>query len=83
MVVKQIRIWQIPQAITDQPAELTPGTTVYLAIEFDGHGYRLLATELDGDYTLSAWHPSLKTAEQQAAQLFGPGVRDWETVGIP
>ena len=83
MVGKQIFSWQIPQAVPNQPAELTPGTPVDLAIEFDGHGYRLLATEIGGDFALSQWYPSLKAAEQQAAQLFGPKTRDWETVGMP
>ncbi|MBT9317764.1 hypothetical protein [Leptothoe spongobia] len=58
------------------------GTTVRLTIEYDGHGYCLLVAELDGDYVLSEWHPSLKAAEQEAAELFGPRKRDWETVGM-
>ena len=82
MVVKQIRLWQVPQNILNRPTELTPGATVRLAIEFDGHGYCLMAIELDGDYTLSEWHPSLKTAEQRAAEMFGPSSKDWETMGL-
>ena len=82
MVVKQIRSWQIPQNLPNRPTELAPGTTVRLAIDFDGHGYYLLATEIDGDYTLSDWHPSLKAAEKKAAQTFGPKSRDWETMGL-
>ncbi len=82
MVVKQIRLWRVPQNIPNRPTELALGATVRLAIEFDGHGYCLLATEIDGDYTLSEWHPSLKSAEQRAAEMFGPRSRDWETVGL-
>ncbi len=82
MVVKQILAWQIPDNAPQRPAELVPGAAVRLTIEFDGHGYRLLATELNGDYALSEWHPSLKVAEQNAAQVFGPRSRDWETVGM-
>lgn len=82
MVVKQIRSWQIPQGLPRKPAELVLGTTVRLTIEFDGHGYCLLAVELNGDYTLREWHPSLKTAEKNAAELFGPRAKDWETVGM-
>ncbi|MEM9266052.1 MAG: hypothetical protein AAGA46_11060 [Cyanobacteria bacterium P01_F01_bin.13] len=82
MVVKQILAWQIPENVPERPAELALGAVVHLTIEFDGHGYRLLAVELNGDYTLSAWHPSLKVAEQSAAQLFGPRSKDWETVGM-
>lgn len=83
MVVKQICTWQMPPDLPNRPAELTPGVLIYLAIEFDGHGYCLVATEIDGDYRFSEWHPSLKTAEQQAAQRFGPRMKDWETVGMP
>ena len=82
MVVKQIRSWQIPQTLPNRPTELPPGATVRLAIEFDGHGYCLLATELDGDYALSQWHPSLKTAEAEATKVFGPRSKDWETMGL-
>ena len=82
MVVKQIRTWQIPQDIPNRPAELLPGAAVRLTIEFDGHGYCLIATAIDGDYTLNEWHPSLKVAEQRAAELFGPKSKDWETVGL-
>lgn len=82
MVVKQIRLWQVPQNIPNRPAELAPGVAVRLTIEFDGHGYCLLATEMDGDYSLSEWHPSLKAAEQRAANMFGPSSRDWETMGM-
>ncbi|EKU98880.1 hypothetical protein Lepto7375DRAFT_8213 [Leptolyngbya sp. PCC 7375] len=82
MVVKQIRSWQIPQNVPNRPAELPPGSTVRLAIEFDGHGYCLMATELDGDYTLREWHPSLKTAEQKATEMFGSRAKDWETMGL-
>ncbi|MEM9979733.1 MAG: hypothetical protein AAF282_05315 [Cyanobacteria bacterium P01_A01_bin.15] len=82
VVVKQICIWQIPSDVTHPLAELPPGIAVRLTIEFDGHGYCLVATELDGDHTLAEWHPSLKTAEQKAVQLFGPSSKDWETVGM-
>ena len=83
MVVKQILVWQIPQGVPNLPAELAPGVHVRLTIEFDGHGYCLFATAADGDYAFSEWHASLKTAEQKATQMFGPGGRDWETVGMP
>lgn len=82
MVVKQIRSWQVLQGLPQMPAELAPGIAVCLTIEFDGHGYCLLASEIDGDYTLSQWHPSLKAAEQNAAELFGPKTKDWQTVGM-
>ena len=82
MVVKQILAWQIPPAVPSLPAELTPGISLRLTIEFDGHGYCLLATAVDGDYAFSEWHASLKTAEQKATQLFGSSRRDWETVGM-
>ncbi|NEQ50272.1 MAG: hypothetical protein F6K11_09100 [Leptolyngbya sp. SIO3F4] len=82
MVVKQIRSWQIPQGVVRKPAELMTGTTVQLTIEFDGHGYCLLVAEINGDYTFREWHPSLKAAEQSAAELFGPKSKDWETVGM-
>ncbi|MEM9976069.1 MAG: hypothetical protein AAF808_00410 [Cyanobacteria bacterium P01_D01_bin.2] len=82
VVVKQITLWQIPPGVPGQPADLIPGATISLTIKFDGHGYCLFAVEIDGDYTLSDWHPSLKAAEQKAAQLFGPTTRDWETVGL-
>ncbi|ESA37250.1 hypothetical protein N836_03895 [Leptolyngbya sp. Heron Island J] len=82
VVVKQIRAWQVPQNLPSRPTELVPGATVRLAIEFDGHGYCFFATEIDGDYTLSEWHPSLKAAEQSAAERFGPRSRDWETMGM-
>ncbi len=82
VVVKQIRSWQIPPNVPNQPAELAIGATVRLAIEFDGHGYCLLATEIDGVYTLSDWYPSLKAAEEEAAQTFGPKSKDWETMGL-
>ncbi|MGD1855615.1 MAG: hypothetical protein ACFB2W_15345 [Leptolyngbyaceae cyanobacterium] len=83
MVVKQIRSWQIPQGVPLKPPELAFGAAVRLAIEFDGHGYSLLAAELDGDYSLSAWYPSLKSAEQSANERFGPTTKDWETLGMP
>ena len=83
MVVKQIPVWPVPQNVLNRPTDLTPGATVRLAIEFDGHGYCLLATEIDGDYSLSEWHPSLKAAEQRAGEIFGPRSRDWETVELP
>lgn len=82
MVVKQIRSWQIPKNLPNRPTELAPAAAVDLTIEFDGHGYCLLAVEIDGDYTLNEWHPSLKTAEQKAAQSFGPRSKDWETMGL-
>ena len=82
MVVKQICIWQIPPDVVQPLAELPPGMAVRLTIEFDGHGYCLVATESDGDRTFGEWHPSLKAAEQKALQRFGPSSRDWETVGM-
>lgn len=82
MVVKQIRSWRIPQNVPNRPPELAPGAIVRLAIEFDGHGYCLLATETDGDYALSDWHPSLKAAEEKATQTFGPKSKDWETMEL-
>ncbi|MGD1953210.1 MAG: hypothetical protein ACFB14_26725 [Leptolyngbyaceae cyanobacterium] len=80
VVVKQIRLWQIPQNVPDRPAELPPGATVRLAIEFDGHGYCLLVNEIDGDYTFSEWNPSLKTAAAEATRFFGPTSIDWQTM---
>lgn len=82
VVVKQIPLWHIPQGLPGRPVELTLEAEVSLTIEFDGHGYCLCAIEIDGDYTLSDWHPSLRDAEQKATQLFGPKSKDWETVGL-
>ncbi|MEA5462493.1 hypothetical protein [Leptothoe sp. PORK10 BA2] len=82
VVVKQIPSWQIPQDLPGRPVELTLEAEVSLAIKFDGHGYCLFVMEIDGDYTFSDWYPSLKAAEEKAAQLFGPKTKDWETVGL-
>ncbi|MEM6253210.1 MAG: hypothetical protein AAF821_09830 [Cyanobacteria bacterium P01_D01_bin.156] len=73
-------MWQIPKDVPNRPAQLTPGAVLRLAIEYDGHGYYLYANEIDGPYSFEEWHPSLKAAEQKAAQLFGPKSKNWQTV---
>lgn len=82
VVVKQIPTWSVPKNVPNRPPQLVVGAILGLAIKYDGHGYCLNATEIDGNYTLKEWHPSLKAAEQSAAQLFGPRPKDWQTVEL-
>ncbi|MEM6350398.1 MAG: hypothetical protein AAF766_06500 [Cyanobacteria bacterium P01_D01_bin.14] len=74
VVIKQVSTWT-----TTQPAS---AASLYLKIQFDGHGYWLLAEESEGGYCLDCWHPSLAKAEQTAKDQFGVGPDDWETVAV-
>ena len=72
VVIKQISAW-LPE--TDAPP-------LHLKIQFDGHGYWLIAEEAGGGYCLDCWHPSLAKAEQTAQDQFGAKATDWEFVAV-
>lgn len=87
LVVKQITTWPklYPNSSTSlsarTPSSATP-QALYISIQFDGHGYLLLAQEIGGTYTLDHWYPSLAKAEENAQAQFGITAKDWELVSV-
>ena len=73
VVIKQISAW------TPQRSQ---GPALHLKIQFDGHGYWLIAEALNGGYCLDCWHPSLAKAEQTARDQFGASAADWDSVAV-
>ncbi len=73
VVVKQISAW------SPKTADHTP---IHLKIQFDGHGYWLVAEAVDGGYCLDCWHPTLAKAEQTAQDQFGTTATDWQSVAV-
>ena len=73
VVIKQITAW------SPKTADTPP---LHLKIQFDGHGYWLIAEEANGGYCLACWHPSLAKAEQTAQDQFGATAADWELVAV-
>ncbi|MEO0540023.1 MAG: hypothetical protein AAFZ80_04055 [Cyanobacteria bacterium P01_A01_bin.105] len=73
VVIKQISGWSTQVVGTAQ---------LHLKIQFDGHGYWLIAEEANGGYCLDCWHPSLAKAEKTARDQFGINPGDWEYVAV-
>ena len=80
LVVKQITTW--PKLYPNSSTASATPQALYISIQFDGHGYLLLAQEIGGTYTLDNWYPSLAKAEENAQAQFGITPKDWELVSV-